>query len=59
MMMIDILLTNRINVIKVLRQYSAQLNELTNLIDRADAVELRVHLQTIAESRQKISGGLP
>lgn len=58
-MMIDILLTNRARVIKILRQYSAQLNELTELIDRADAVELRAHLQTIAESRQKISGGLP
>ena len=53
-MMIDILLTNRANVIKMLQQYSAQLNELTNLIDRADAAELRAHLQTIAASRQKI-----
>lgn len=58
-MMIDILLTNRTNVVKTLRQYSAQLNELTHLIERADAAELRAHLQIIAESRQKISGGLP
>ena len=58
-MMIDILLTNRADIIKLLGQYSAQLNELTHLIDRADAAELRAHLQIIAESRQKISGGLP
>ena len=56
-MMIDILLTNRMNVIKMLQQYSAQLNKLTNLIERADAAELHAHLQTIAESRQKISRG--
>ncbi|MBI5030626.1 MAG: prephenate dehydrogenase [Chloroflexi bacterium] len=55
-MMIDILLTNRVNVIKMLQQYAAQLNELTDLIDRADAAELRAHLRTIAESRQKSVG---
>ena len=56
-MMSDILLTNRANVVKMLKHFSVQLNELTNLIDRADAAELLTHLQTIAESRQKISRG--
>lgn len=58
-MMLDILLTNRMNVVAVLRQHSAQLNALTNLIERADAAELRAHLQTIAESRQRIFTRIP
>jgi prephenate dehydrogenase len=53
-MMSDIVLTNRANVVKMLRQYSAHLETLTQLIEHADAPTLRARFQTIAESRQKI-----
>jgi len=52
-MMSDIVLTNRANVIKMLRHYSAQLEILTHLIEHADAPTLRARFNTIAESRQK------
>ena len=52
--MSDILLTNRVNVVKILRQYLAHLETLTQLIEQTDAPTLRARFQIIAESRQKI-----
>jgi prephenate dehydrogenase len=53
-MMSDILSTNRANVVKMLRQYSMQLESLTQLIEHADAPTLRARFSAIAESRQKL-----
>lgn len=52
-MMSDIILTNRANVVKRLRQYAAHLDMLTRLIEHADAPTLRAHFNGIAEARRK------
>ncbi len=53
-MMIDILLTNRDEVLKALETYQSKLRDLTNFVDAADEEDLVTVLNTIREKRQEM-----
>jgi prephenate dehydrogenase len=53
-MMLDILLTNRENVIEMLRAYSRQLDTLTDLIADQDETALRAVLERAATKRREM-----
>jgi prephenate dehydrogenase len=53
-MMLDILLTNRENVVGVMRAYSRHLVALAELIDQQDETALRAILQDAAAKRRKL-----
>lgn len=53
-MMIDILLTNREEVLKGLRVYAAQLDNLTRLVERGDEEEMRAVLGAIRAERLRM-----
>jgi len=50
-MMIDILLTNREEVLKALKTYEAQLHKLTRLVENGDEEELQSALATLRRKR--------
>jgi prephenate dehydrogenase len=53
-MMMDILLTNREEVLKALETYSTQLRKLAHLLEKGDEEELCSVLSTIRETRKKM-----
>ncbi len=53
-MMLDILLTNRVNVAKAIRDTARHLNQFADMLERGDENELRVILARAAQARQKI-----
>ncbi len=53
-MMIDILLTNREEVLKALKVYQTQLRDLTRLVEAGDEGNLRTVLSTLCEKRKEM-----
>lgn len=53
-MMIDILLTNREEVLKALKVYKTQLRDLTRLVEAGDEGDLRTVLSTLCEKRKEM-----
>lgn len=53
-MMIDILLTNREEVLKALKVYQTQLRDLTRLVEAGDEGDLRTVLSTLCEKRKEM-----
>jgi prephenate dehydrogenase len=53
-MMIDILLTNRDEVLKALDTYQQRLGELVHLVETADEDRMRAVLSTIRETRREM-----
>jgi prephenate dehydrogenase len=53
-MMLDILLTNREEVLQALRAYRRQLRNLTRLVEQGDAEELRERLSAIRAERLRM-----
>jgi len=53
-MMVDILLTNRGEVLKALETYQAQLGDLARLVEAGDEEELRIVLSAIREERLRM-----
>ncbi len=51
-MMLDILLTNRDEVLKALHVYLAKLHDLTRLVEAGDEEEMRVVLSSVQEKRR-------
>jgi prephenate dehydrogenase len=52
--MVDILLTNRAEVLKALDVYQAQLHNLTRLVEAGDEDELRNVLSIVREKRKEM-----
>jgi prephenate dehydrogenase len=53
-MMIDILLTNREEVLKALKVYQTQLRDLSRLVEAGDEGDLRTVLSTLCEKRKEM-----
>ena len=51
-MMIDVLLTNRDEILKALRVYQAKLRDLTRLVDTGDEEPIRASLNSVREQRR-------
>ena len=58
-MMLDILMTNRENVARMIRACSSHLSELADQIETGDESTLRVHLESAAASRRHLKFDAP